>query len=164
MRSWCKRGAIRRHQPRDRYSVPRRYPDFPGKSFSSARTAATALSSPGTSRRWPLPRSPRRPPAPPAAAQSHHPGEGSRQRPRSADTHPPAVEKMPVHDRFAHGRAAEYHGLGQQQARVGRKIDLDRAAQPDLIEQDRFLRQPGQRAAGTDVELDADSVSGPSER
>ena len=64
--------------------------------------------------------------------------------------HPPAIEKMAMRQRLAHGRAAEDHAFGQKQACVGRKIGLDRAAQPDLIEQNCLLRQPGERAAGTE--------------
>ena len=39
---------------------------------------------------------------------------------------------------------------------VARQVDLDGAAQPDLIEENRLLRQPGERAAGAKVELDGD--------
>ena len=63
----------------------------------------------------------------------------------------PAVEEATLHDRLAHAGAAEDHRLGQQQARIGGEIHLDGPPQPCLIEQDRFLWQPRQLAAGRDV-------------
>ena len=57
---------------------------------------------------------------------------------------------------FAHGGTAEHGGFRQQQIGVARKLDVDAAPQPRLIEHDRLLRQPRQCAAGTDVEFHFD--------
>ena len=72
---------------------------------------------------------------------------------RAADAQPPAVKKMSLDHRFAHGGTAEHGGFRQQQIGVARQIDVDAAPQPRLIEHDRLLRQPCQCAAGTDVEF-----------
>ena len=55
--------------------------------------------------------------------------------------------------RLAHGGAAENDGLGQQQIGARIEIDVNRAPQADLIEDNRFLRQPRELAALADVEL-----------
>ena len=75
---------------------------------------------------------------------------------RAADAHAPAVEQMSaVHD-FAHGGATEHDRFGQYETGVAGEIDVDRAMEPHPIEQDRLLRQPGERGACTDRELHAD--------
>src|SRR5262249_6217538 len=69
--------------------------------------------------------------------------------------YPPTIEEMAMRQRLAHGGAAEDNALGQEKVCVGRQIRFDRAAQPDLVEEDRLLRQPAKRTAGTDLELHA---------
>ncbi len=58
-----------------------------------------------------------------------------------------------VLDRLAHAGAPEHHRLGHDQARIVRQIDLDRAGEPRAVEQDRLLRQPGERRAGRHRQL-----------
>ena len=70
--------------------------------------------------------------------------------------HPPAVEATAGLDGLAHGRAAEYDGFRQEQARAAGELDVDGAGEPHLVEQDRLLRQPSQCAAGADLKLHVD--------
>ena len=55
----------------------------------------------------------------------------------------PAVAQPAKLDRLAHSPPAEDQRLDRKQRRVFRQIDVKTALQPCLVEQDRFLRQPG---------------------
>ena len=74
----------------------------------------------------------------------------------AVDAHAPAIRELALEHRFAHGGAAKDDGLGQQQRGALSKIDVDRAPQPDLIEDNCFLRQPGEPAALADFKLHSD--------
>ena len=83
---------------------------------------------------------------------------------RAVDPHAPAVEATAGLDGLTHGRAAEHDRFGQEQARAAGEFNVDGAGEPHLVEQDRLLRQPGERGAGADLSLTSIGVSGPSER
>ena len=74
----------------------------------------------------------------------------------AAATQPPAVREFALSHRFAHGGAAEHDRLCEEEARIGSKVDLDRAPQFRPIEQDRLLRQPGECSAIADREAHVD--------
>src|SRR6516164_3207914 len=63
----------------------------------------------------------------------------------------PAIEQEAVVHRLPHAGASEHNRLRQYQPCVLCQIDIDRALEPRPIEQDRLLRQPGERAASGDV-------------
>ncbi len=79
-------------------------------------------------------------------------GEGK----TAADAHPPAIEEMSLEHGFAHGRATEHDGFGENETGVASEVNLDGAAQPHLIKDNSLLRQPGERATGAEVELHGD--------
>ena len=64
----------------------------------------------------------------------------------------PAVEQFALIDRFAHAGAAEHDRFRQQKPRIVREIDLDAPPQLGPVEQDGFLRQPGDCGARADGE------------
>ena len=74
----------------------------------------------------------------------------------AAAPHAPAVGQRALLDRLAHAGAAEHDGLGEKQLRVGRERHLDRTRHACPVEQDRLLRQPGERRAIGDIELHVD--------
>jgi hypothetical protein len=77
-----------------------------------------------------------------------------------AATQPPAIEQEGLIDRFPHADASEDDSLRHQQPRIVGKIDLDCALEPRAIEQDRLLRQPGERRVGAEAKLHVDARGG----
>ena len=82
---------------------------------------------------------------------------GFREHQPAAAAQPPAVDKTPGQHFLAHRGAAEHHDFAQQQRGALGKIDVDAPVHPRPVEQDGFLRQPGEmrarRGLQGDVEL-----------
>ncbi len=63
---------------------------------------------------------------------------------------PPAVVEIAMRRALAHGQAAEDGGLEQQRLGACGKLDVERSGKGRAVEDDGFLRQPGDAAACAD--------------
>ena len=135
----------------------------PPKDEAISLTRSTSASSPGTISAVPI----ATPPFATAgcaelladiAFEPHRLGEDQ----PAAAAQPPAVDESALRHPLAHRRAAEHGDLAHNKRSALRKIDIDTTKHLRAVEQDGFLRQPGEmRAIGDlqrDVELSGRSV------
>src|SRR5229473_2638598 len=66
----------------------------------------------------------------------------------------PAVDELPAQHTLAHRRAAEHHNLAQQERGIFRQVDVDPPRNVRAVEQNGFLRQPGEMRAGFRLQRD----------
>ena len=132
-------------------------PTSPPNDSEASRIRSTSASSPGTISAVPIA-------TPPLAiarprqlfADVAVEPDGFRKHQPAAAAQPPAVDEFALQHPLAHRRAAEHHDLAQQQRGVFGQIDIDAARYPRPVEQDGFLRQPGEMRAAVGLQRDVE--------
>ena len=130
-------------------------PTSPPKRSDSSRIRSTSASSPGTISAVPIA-------TPPLAiaglaelfADVAVEPDGFGEHQPAAAPQPPAVDEFALPHALAHRGAAEHHDFAQQERGAFRQIDIDPARHPRPVEQDGFLRQPGEVRAGRGLQGD----------
>jgi hypothetical protein len=72
----------------------------------------------------------------------------------------PAVDELAVQHLFAHRRAAEHHDFAEQKRSIFGQIDIDTPDNPCTVEQDGFLRQPGEMRSPLRLQRDIELRGG----